>query len=802
MDMTKELIRILPEGEAEAAAIVLLADIADMSRAELLATAMALDESAGQAVFNGDEPTAIAHRRRAIAALDAWIESAAMPPAWVSSLHQKQYLEIGTTCDRIARKVKDTTGGEAAVAWSNGAMILQDLIRNYPDQPAWVIQLYERQLLEAGVAFEREGMRQREDANDLGAAEAWSKGASSIRSLINRNPEQPDWVRNSLQKQTREAAFSFQRLAQDESTAAEQIDWEKRARYWSKAAAMLDALMDLGEQPDWIMTAYERQLLEGGVSSDHSASKCKGIDDERAADLWQTGASLLTALLSRRPSQPDWVIAYHQKALLEGGFALMRSGLKQKTTPLDRSATTLRKARDLFVQLLANYPDQPDWVIEAFSKVKDELKVTPSSDPIAATAALGDAEAAPVKVDSANVLECHFVNFTDELVGLVKLHVDVRLPSKAGQTVALTVRRGEATGHKHFSLNEVGTAMEWFGVHTHLLTDGKHCIQIDLTDNEGCLLANATLSAVVKNAGTLARKVRASLKKKDTPLFVSGHCDSTMYDYTDDTLAPWFDRPDAIEQLEKWKAQKRISETEFEQFKGFVVDGFIVLENLIDEDLIAQINAEVDAAVDAGYQGYQRGSSQRITLLHKISPPIKSLLFDRRYLRVLDTLFQTTAQPCQSLLYVHGSQQDAHQDTVHLTPFPAGYMCGIWIALEDIQNDSGELEVFKGSHRLPRQYMSMHQCAKVKDDWAEFGSKFVTHWRSELEAHGFEKIIYRPRKGTVLIWHENLMHAGGVRKNLDLTRRSIVFHCFADGSVNYYDASGEVGMIERRNEVA
>ena len=39
------------------------------------------------------------------------------------------------------------------------------------------------------------------------------------------------------------------------------------------------------------------------------------------------------------------------------------------------------------------------------------------------------------------------------------------------------------------------------------------------------------------------------------------------------------------------------------------------------------------------------------------------------------------------------------------------------------------------------------------------------------------------------------MHAGSVRRNIDLIRRSIVFHCFADGVIVYYDSTGEVGYV-------
>ncbi|MDB5441850.1 MAG: hypothetical protein JWP73_226, partial [Phenylobacterium sp.] len=138
-----------------------------------------------------------------------------------------------------------------------------------------------------------------------------------------------------------------------------------------------------------------------------------------------------------------------------------------------------------------------------------------------------------------------------------------------------------------------------------------------------------------------------------------------------------------------------------------------------------------------------------------------------------------------------------HQDTIHLTSFPAGRMCGVWTALEDVQPDSGELVVFPKSHRLPRVYMKDAEAAKVTGDWTEFGDKVVPRWTEFLQPGSgkFERQIYQPKAGTVLIWHENLMHAGSMRKDKAISRRSIVGHYFAEGSVVYYDSSGMPGLL-------
>jgi hypothetical protein len=70
-------------------------------------------------------------------------------------------------------------------------------------------------------------------------------------------------------------------------------------------------------------------------------------------------------------------------------------------------------------------------------------------------------------------------------------------------------------------------------------------------------------------------------------------------------------------------------------------------------------------------------------------------------------------------------------------------------------------------------------------------------WTEQLQPHSgkFRREVYRPKAGTALIWHENLMHAGSVRRDKAISRRSIVGHYFAEGAVVYYDSSGMPGVL-------
>jgi ectoine hydroxylase-related dioxygenase (phytanoyl-CoA dioxygenase family) len=334
------------------------------------------------------------------------------------------------------------------------------------------------------------------------------------------------------------------------------------------------------------------------------------------------------------------------------------------------------------------------------------------------------------------------------------------------------------------------------GVHTHHFPTGVHQILFSLRSAEREIF-RAEISLSISHQTPLAGVIADVFKRESTPLAFLGCCDASNYPYHATDALPWFDRPDAEAHIEALLDRKEITEREAGCLRQFVRDGYLVVEDLIDDALIKQVNREIDDAIAKCHQGYKQGSSARMEHLHKEYPNIRKLWLDRRHLRFADLIFNTPARPCQTLVFVCGSQQDVHSDVIHLTPFPAGYMCGIWIALQDVVADSGELVVYPGSHRTRRIYLGDTGTAKVTTgDWSEFGRKVVPLHAQAVE--GREPFVYRPKRGTVLIWHENLLHGGSVRRNPALERRSMVIHTFADGAVAYYDSSGTVGTVVSR----
>jgi ectoine hydroxylase-related dioxygenase (phytanoyl-CoA dioxygenase family) len=131
-------------------------------------------------------------------------------------------------------------------------------------------------------------------------------------------------------------------------------------------------------------------------------------------------------------------------------------------------------------------------------------------------------------------------------------------------------------------------------------------------------------------------------------------------------------------------------------------------------------------------------------------------------------------------------------------------MCGIWIALEDVQPGSGELFYYPRSHQLPAVLCSTHGVPKVDPDVGDhsaFGAVFTPAINTLLaENPSLQPHKFLAKAGDVLIWQENLIHGGAKRTNTDQTRMSVVIHAFGEPALIYYDSTGMSGRREPKGQ--
>jgi len=234
------------------------------------------------------------------------------------------------------------------------------------------------------------------------------------------------------------------------------------------------------------------------------------------------------------------------------------------------------------------------------------------------------------------------------------------------------------------------------------------------------------------------------------------------------------------------------------EFKSFEQDGFLIIKNFYNPNFMDEVADELDFHCDNKYKGYQEGSSMRLEHLHLLGGRFADLFKDLKIRKFLDDMYGVEMIPCQSLGYKFGSQQSIHSDFVHLTPYPTNLMCGVWVALEDVMEGSGELLFYPGTHKYKKFVMNDFGLPKVNETgYGGFDDTFSLAWSNSVE--GIQPNIANLNKGDVLIWDGNLLHAGSTRKNLKITRRSVVFHFFAKGAPCYYDATGDIGFLGELN---
>jgi len=168
--------------------------------------------------------------------------------------------------------------------------------------------------------------------------------------------------------------------------------------------------------------------------------------------------------------------------------------------------------------------------------------------------------------------------------------------------------------------------------------------------------------------------------------------------------------------------------------------------------------------------------------LHPGIEVVRQVACHPEILAALQVLYGRRPFPFQTLNFPNGTAQHYHSDAVHFHALPHGFMCGVWVALEDISAESGPLVYFPGSHRLP--YLAARDLGLFHADVKAQPAPqvlFESYWRDQVKQQGYPRRYFTPRKGDVLIWHANLLHGGSAVKNRRLSRWSQVSHYYFHG---------------------
>lgn len=259
---------------------------------------------------------------------------------------------------------------------------------------------------------------------------------------------------------------------------------------------------------------------------------------------------------------------------------------------------------------------------------------------------------------------------------------------------------------------------------------------------------------------------------------------------------PWMDRNDITEDAIR-------NHPFFNNFDGHTQQqllqwhekGYLIIPRFF-ADKVDAINTAIERLkeenkVDFNFTG------RKIMDAWQYSETINSVFRDEKLLQVFEFVFQKRPVPFQTINFIYGSEQKPHSDSIHMTTEPLGYLAAVWIALEDIQEGSGELLYYPGSHRL--DYV-MSEDYDTGNNALIIGEHNYDHYEDKIaeviKQHNFKPESFHAKKGDILIWHANLLHGGSAIADPTLTRKSMVAHYYAEGVLCYHEISQRPAVIK------
>jgi len=224
-------------------------------------------------------------------------------------------------------------------------------------------------------------------------------------------------------------------------------------------------------------------------------------------------------------------------------------------------------------------------------------------------------------------------------------------------------------------------------------------------------------------------------------------------------------------------------------------NGYLILRNFLSSETVDRINQEIDQLMEKGTLQFRYGNKLMFAI--HFSEIIKNIGDDKDFLEFLSILLDGQAKLFQSINFINGSQQKTHSDSIHMTTYPLGGLLGVWIALEDVDENNGALHYIPGSHKLPYFLNSDYD---NEGDLFRIGKKSYKAYEEFLEDKvielGLKKEIFKANKGDLLIWHANILHGGEPHLDKNRTRKSLVYHFFDENSVCYHEVTQRPALFE------
>lgn len=272
----------------------------------------------------------------------------------------------------------------------------------------------------------------------------------------------------------------------------------------------------------------------------------------------------------------------------------------------------------------------------------------------------------------------------------------------------------------------------------------------------------------------------------------------------------WFDEPDALEQV----ALRAATDADRAILTSWVRNGYAIVEDVVPHDVIDAMVDDLDAMFSADHRfpgvvlhdlvlpdghraqtehgdllGHERverlairdRSNWRVHGFFDHSPAADAVREHPELRRIASLILGIDSRAPYSINFHNGSTQALHQDSAVFHLGVPNLICGAWIACEDIEEGSGPLVYYPGSHRR-EMYAGFDGYPLVNLRTVAPAETAAYHAFVVEESHDFDEHAFLARKGDVLFWHGMLIHGGQPIRNPGSTRRSYVVHFVPHGA--------------------
>jgi phytanoyl-CoA hydroxylase len=279
----------------------------------------------------------------------------------------------------------------------------------------------------------------------------------------------------------------------------------------------------------------------------------------------------------------------------------------------------------------------------------------------------------------------------------------------------------------------------------------------------------------------------------------------------------WTDLTNAIDTVNAQLDQNIVSREEAEQLRHWITHGYVIIENAVPHDVIDRVVLDTELAWSGKFPSIfvehfvnnqltfspacpkLRNAFGKMLDLYAVSQATRDAIFADPLRKFLNLVFKRPALAFQSLSFMAGTGQPIHQDTAYVVVNSPMEFAASWIALEDIQPNSGELEYYEGSHKMPEfLFQGKYKNMPLGDP---DHLKYLQSLHDKAADMGLNRKKFRAKKGDALIWSADLAHGDSQDRAPNTSRLSIVTHyCPFELEPAYFQSVSHSGRVAHRRD--